>query len=76
MKHVFLIHSHTVFLTAIGVIRRLSLKVDDIIFVYFRNYNNSIIPISYLIIRLDEEYDISNHLSAFKFYQWKKLTLR
>lgn len=76
MKHVFLIHSHTVFLTAIGVIRRLSLKVDDIIFVYFRNYNNSIIPISYLIIRLDEEYDISNSLSAFKFYQWKKLIRR
>lgn len=76
MKHVFLIHSHTVFLTAIGVISRLHLDADNIIFVYFRNYNNSIVPVSYPIIRLDEEYDIANHLSAFKYCQWKELIKR
>lgn len=42
MKHIFLIHSHTLFLTAVGVIEKEHLKKEDIIFVYSRNYKNSL----------------------------------
>lgn len=76
MKYVFLIHSHTVFLTAMGVIDGLHLTADNIIFVYFRNYTNSIIPVGYTIVRLDEEYSRMNKLSAIKFKENKLLIER
>ena len=42
MKHVFIIHSHTTFLTAIGCVNYQKLTSSDIIFLYVRNYKNSI----------------------------------
>lgn len=40
MKHVFFIHSHTLFLSALGCINYLSLDHSDIVFLYARNYRN------------------------------------
>lgn len=40
MKHLFVIHSHTSFLTAMGVIRYLNLKDDDIAIAWSRDYKN------------------------------------
>ncbi|MCD8298128.1 MAG: alpha-2,8-polysialyltransferase family protein [Prevotella sp.] len=41
MKHLFFIHSHTLFLTAIGTIEKLKLNDNDVIFVYSRHYSNN-----------------------------------
>lgn len=50
MKHVFVINSHTTFLTSMGVINYLGLRDDDIIFIYIRNYRNTITKIHYKTI--------------------------
>lgn len=42
MKHLFIIHSHTVFLTSIGVIEKLKLRDEDVIFLYARHYKNDL----------------------------------
>lgn len=47
MKHVFVINSHTTFLTSMGVIPYLDLNDDDVIFIYIRNYKNTITQIPY-----------------------------
>ena len=60
MKHVFIIHSHTLFLTAIGTIESLSLEDNKIIFLYARNYKNDIFTVPYKII------DISNLYRSFQ----------
>lgn len=43
MKYVFIIHSHTTFLTAMGVRDFLKIDNEDVIFLYSRNYSNSLI---------------------------------
>lgn len=50
MKHVFVINSHTTFLTSMGVIHYLDLYDDDVIFIYIRNYKNTITQIPYKTI--------------------------
>ena len=50
MKHVFVINSHTTFLTSMGVIPYLGLNDDDVIFIYIRNYKNTITQIPYKTI--------------------------
>ena len=50
MKHVFVINSHTTFLTSMGVISYLDLHDDDVIFIYIRNYRNTIAQIPYKTI--------------------------
>ena len=42
MKHLFFIHSHTLFLTSIGVVDYLNLPHKDVLFVYSRNYKTTI----------------------------------
>jgi hypothetical protein len=54
MKHIFLIHSHTLFLTSLGVIEYLKLDKDQVIFIYSRNYK-TMIETSYLTIDMSEE---------------------
>jgi len=44
MKHVFSIHSHTIFLTSMGVIDYLKLKHEDIVFLLGRKYSCIYIP--------------------------------
>ena len=40
MKHLFVIHSHTSFLTAMGTIEYLNLKEEDVGIAWSRNYHN------------------------------------
>lgn len=52
MKHIFLVHSHTLFLTALGVIEHENINKNDVLFIFSRNYHN-ILPFDY------ESYDMS-----------------
>lgn len=56
MKHVFVIHSHTVFLSACGAIEILHLKENEVIFLYARNYQISCVNIPYVIYNVDDLY--------------------
>lgn len=47
MKHVFVINSHTTFLTSMGVVNYLGLHADYVIFVYMRNYKNSVAKVPF-----------------------------
>lgn len=50
MKHVFVINSHTTFLTALGTVNYLKLKDEDVILIYTRNYANKVTPVPYKIV--------------------------
>ena len=54
MKHVFLINSHTTFLTAMGIIEYLKLSNDDIVFLYLRHYKNSVFELTFKIIDISD----------------------
>lgn len=54
MKHVFIINSHTTFLTSMGTIDYKKIKNEDIIFLFMRNYKNTVTPIHSKIV------DVSN----------------
>lgn len=49
MKAIFYIHSHTCFLTTLGVIEYEALVPSDVIFIYTRNYKNDLINIPYVV---------------------------
>lgn len=44
MVHIFVIHSNTVLLTALGVIEKEKIEYGDILFMYGRNFRSSIVP--------------------------------
>lgn len=50
MKHVFVINSHTTFLTSMGVVNYLGLHAAQVIFVYMRNYKNSVAKVPFQTI--------------------------
>lgn len=50
MKHVFIINSHTTFLTAMGTVEYLKLKDEDVIFIYTRNYSNEITHVPFKVV--------------------------
>lgn len=52
MKHIFIAHSHSLFLSVLGVIDFLKLKEDEVIIIYTRKYSNSLIKIPYQTIDL------------------------
>jgi len=54
MKHVFIINSHTAFLTAIGTISFLKLDSIEVLFLLVRNYKNDDIPKEVVV------YDVSS----------------
>lgn len=54
MKHIFIINSHTTFLSSIGTINLLKLEEKDIVFIYIRKYSNNIIKIPYSTFDLSE----------------------
>ena len=58
MKHVFLIGAHTPFLTSLGVISKLNLTKEDVIFVFGRNYKCDIIKNDYLSFDISDKYYI------------------
>ena len=50
MKHVFVINSHTTYLTAMGTIDYLKLEVSSIIILLVRNYKNTYMRKDYRIL--------------------------
>lgn len=50
MKHVFVVNSHTTFLTSMGVVSYLGLQVEQVVFVYMRNYKNSVAKVPFQTI--------------------------
>lgn len=60
MKHVFIIHSHTTFLSAYGVIKLKNIEEKEVIFLYSRNYSNSIITFNCTC------FDISNIITKIQ----------
>ena len=57
MKFVFIIQSHTTFLTSMGVIDYLHLKEEDVIMLYMRHYSNSVINHGFTIVDFNTAYD-------------------
>ena len=64
MKHVFVINSHTTFLTSMGTIEYLHLSADDVIFLYVRNYKNTITNINHHIV---DATDIANQCQSITY---------
>lgn len=62
MKHLFLIHSHTVFLTAMGVIEYLRLKESDVLIMNFRHYHNPQLGFDYKSYDFSEIVEESYHI--------------
>ena len=56
MKHVFLVNSHTTFLSSLGVINLLKIRDKDIVLLFARNYSNSIYPLPYTLCDVNELY--------------------
>ena len=64
MKHVFVINSHTTFLTSLGTVQYLHLKAENVVFLYMRNYKNSVSYINFQIIDVTEIADQSRTITA------------
>ena len=54
MKHLFIIHSHTPFLTAIGTIDLLKIESKDVVFFYSRGYKNDVIKHDFKVVETTE----------------------
>ncbi|MDI9873359.1 polysialyltransferase family glycosyltransferase [Flectobacillus rivi] len=70
MRHLFYIHSHTTFLTALGTVSFLNLKNEDVVFVYSRNYKNTIIPITFAQVDFSDLF-ASSMKRGEEFFFWK-----
>lgn len=57
MKNLFIINSHTTFLSALGTIKYLDLIADNIVFVYIRKYKNILLNLPYEVLDFSAEYD-------------------
>ena len=64
MKHVFIINSHTTFLTALGTVEYLKLKDEDVILVYTRNYRNEVTHVPFKIVEGTEITDACRTIGA------------
>lgn len=60
MKHVFIINSHTTFMTAMGVINLNKISYSDIILIYTRNYKNSLLSFNCKIVDFTAECEYCN----------------
>ena len=56
MKHIFIIHSHTLFLSSLGIINKLAIEDNDILFLFHRHYK-TIIPFNYKWIDISDEFE-------------------
>lgn len=62
MKYVFVINSHTTFLTSLGTIDYLKLPQKDVLFLYVRHYKNSFIDVAYHVEDISDLYDLCEYL--------------
>lgn len=58
MKYVFIINSHTTFLTAIGTVNYLNITLDNIKFIAVRNYKNTVLDIPFSWLDGNRLYDL------------------
>lgn len=74
MKHVFIVHSHTLFLTSLGVVNYLGLENKDVIFLTFRNYRCRYLYDSYKFIDVSEleKYNWTVRLSKSRLKKCEK----
>lgn len=54
MKNVFIINSHTTFLSAMGTINYLKLPSENVLMLYMRNYNNRCICHDYKVLEVSD----------------------
>lgn len=64
MKHVFVINSHTTFLTSVGVVNYLNLADDSVIFVYIRSYRNRVTKIPFQVVDATDLANSSTQIST------------
>ena len=64
MKHVFVINSHTTFLTSMGTVELLKLRDDDVVFIYVRNYSNRVTPVPFKIVQATEIANVCNNIGT------------
>lgn len=62
MKHVFIINSHTMFLTSMGTVELEKLSNQDVIFIYTRNYCNSVSRIPFKTIQATDIADSCHNM--------------
>ena len=62
MKYVFIVHSHTLFLTSLGAIEYKHISYKDVIFLFTRNYNSSLVNRESTCIRGENLYDQCNNI--------------
>lgn len=75
MKSIFFIHSHTLFLTSLGVIEYLEIPADEIVFFYARNYKNTLFNIPYKVIDITSLYSslqVNNHKKIWRNKHFRK----
>lgn len=70
MKNVFIINSHTTFLSALGTIQYLGLKEQTVLLLYMRNYSNSVINHPYEVVDITNFIDSFNSLYKSKKYRY------
>ena len=66
MKYVFIAHSHTLLLTSLGVIKKLEIDVNDVLFICTRHFEAYYFPLHAFIQRWDEEYDLVNNIGEYE----------
>lgn len=74
MKHLFLIHSNTVFLSALGAINYEGMESSDIIFFYARNFSSDYTPKDISVYDVSKEYSwAQNRDSNYNPYKLHRL---
>lgn len=67
MKYVFVINSHTTFLTSLGTINYLKLPPKNVLLLYVRNYKNTVVDVIYHVEDISDLYNLCEHLfDSFK----------
>ena len=62
MKYIFVINSHTTFLTSLGTINYLKLPQKNVLLLYVRNYKNTAVDVIYHVEDISDLYDLCEHL--------------
>lgn len=75
MKHVFVINSHTTFLTSRGTIELLHINEDDVVMLYTRSYRNSIVNVKNVRDVTEESDYCEEYVLKNKYYNKKCISL-
>lgn len=67
MKHIFFIHSHTLFLSSLGIINKLGIEAGDVLFLFSRHYR-TVLPFDYQWIDISDEFENTFHI----LFSWSR----